>query len=210
MANVQTGRIDIDVAARHAQVIGDGPRYAPLDPDGMPDEAMQMIRDVRAMFNIPMDQHIPEVSLITLRHPGLFRAQMLLGIEVAGKSTIPDRERELAVLRIALLCRAPFEWAEHVLIGKRFGVTPEEIERVIEGSSAPGWTEHEAAILRGCEELIGDHCLSDATWNTLAKSWGEKEMLEFPMLVGSYLMTALQQNSLRVPMEPGKTGLSDR
>lgn len=210
MGNVQTGRIDIDIDARHAQVIGEGPRFAPLTPDDMSEEAVQMIREVREMFSIPMDQHIPEVSLITLRHPGLFRAQMNLGVEVAGKSTIPARERELAILRVAQIARAPFEWAEHVMIGKRFGLTDEEIARVVEGSSAPGWTEHEAAVLRAVEELMGDHCMSDETWNTLAATWTEKELLEMPMLVGSYLMTALQQNTLRVPMEPGKTGLGDR
>lgn len=210
MGNVQTGRIDIDIDARHAQVIGEGPRFAPLTPDDMSEEAVQMIREVREMFNIPMDQHIPEVSLITLRHPGLFRAQMNLGVEVAGKSTIPARERELAILRVAQIARAPFEWAEHVMIGKRFGLTDEEIARVVEGSSAPGWTKHEAAVLRAVEELMGDHCMSDETWNTLAATWTEKELLEMPMLVGSYLMTALQQNTLRVPMEPGKTGLGDR
>ena len=210
MANIQTGKVDIDIEARHAQVIGDGPRYAPLSPDDMGEEASEMIREVRTMFGIPMNQHIPEVSLITLRHPGLFRAQMLLGIEVAGKSDISARERELAILRVAQLCRAPFEWAEHVKIGKRCGLTDEDIERVIAGSSAPGWSEHEAAVLRAVEELIGDHAISDETWNTLAKSWSDKQLMEMPMLVGSYVLTAFQQNSLRIPMEPGKTGLSDR
>ncbi len=210
MANIQTGRIDIDIEARHAQVIGDGPRYAPLSTDDMDEEAAQLIREVRIMFNIPMDQHIPEVSLITLRHPGLFRAQMLLGIEVAGKSDIAARDRELAVLRIAQLCRAPFEWAEHVMIGKRYGLTSEDIERVVEGSSAPGWSEHEAAVLRAVEELLGDYCISEATWNTLAKTWSDKQLMEMPLLVGSYVLTAFQQNTLRVPMEPGKSGLGDR
>ena len=89
-------------------------------------------------------------------------------------------------------------------IGKAFGVTPEEIERVIEGSSAAGWSEHEAALLRAVEEMIADHCMSDATWDTLARTYDEKQMLELPMLVGSYLMTALQQNSLKIqPKGPG-------
>ena len=84
------------------------------------------------------------------------------------------------MLRCAWLCRAPFEWGEHVDIGKRYGLSAEEVERVTQGSSAPGWSEHDAAILRGVEELIGDQALSDATWETLAKSWNEAQMIRIP------------------------------
>lgn len=204
MAEPITGKFDFDADARMAQTVANGPRYAPLTLDEVSPEGHEQVNAMRTAFNIPEDRPFPDVSLITLRHPGMFRAQMVLGLEIAAKGTIPPRERELAILRIAQLARAPFEWCEHVDIGKAFGVTPEEIERVIEGSSAPGWTEHEAALLRAIEEMIADHCMSDATWDTLAKTYDEKQMLELPMLVGSYLMTALQQNSLKIqPKGPG-------
>ncbi|MCJ2185557.1 carboxymuconolactone decarboxylase family protein [Novosphingobium beihaiensis] len=198
MAEPITGKYEFDADARMAQTVANGPRYAPLTLDEVSPEGHEQVAGMRAAFNIPEDRPFPDVSLITLRHPGMFRAQMVLGLEIAAKGTIPPRERELAILRIALLARAPFEWCEHVDIGKAFGVTPEEIERVIAGSSAPGWSEHDAALLRAVEEMIADHCISDASWNTLAKTYDEKQMLELPMLVGSYLMTAIQQNSLKI------------
>ena len=204
MADPIPGKFDFDADARMAQTVTNGPRYAPLTLDEVSPEGHEQVNAMRTAFNIPEDRPFPDVSLITLRHPGMFRAQMVLGLEIAARGTIPPRERELAILRIALLARAPFEWCEHVDIGKAFGVTPEEIERVIEGSSAAGWSEHEAALLRAVEEMIADHCMSDATWDTLARTYDEKQMLELPMLVGSYLMTALQQNSLKIqPKGPG-------
>jgi alkylhydroperoxidase family enzyme len=203
MGEPTTGKYDFDADARMAQAVENGPRYAPLRLDEVTPEGQEQVDAIRAAFNIPDDRPFPDVSLITLRHPGMFKAQMVLGIELAAKGTIPARERELAILRLALLARAPFEWCEHVDIGKAFGVTPEEIERVIEGSSTAGWTEHEAALLRAVEELVADHCMSDATWDTLAKTYDEKQMLEVPMLVGSYLMTALQQNTLKIQPKAG-------
>ncbi|MEZ5737490.1 MAG: carboxymuconolactone decarboxylase family protein [Novosphingobium sp.] len=210
IATIQSGKNEFDVAEREAHVIGDGPRIPPLEPEEISGEAKELIRDIRKSFNIPEDGSIPQVSLITLRHPGMFKCQMAMGIELVANGTISGRERELAVLRLARLCRAPFEWSEHVAIAKRFAVTAEEVERVTEGSSAPGWSEHEAAILRGVEELVADQCLSNETWDTLARTWDEKQLLEFPMLVGSYLMTALQQNTVRVPMNKPGAGLRDR
>lgn len=203
MAEPITGRYDFDAQARMAQTVAQGPRYAPLTLEEVSPEGQEQVDAIRAAFSIPESRPFPDVSLITLRHPGMFKGQMVLGIELAAKGTIPARERELAILRLALLARAPFEWCEHVDIGKAFGVTPEEIERVVEGSAAAGWTEHESAVLRGVEELLADHCISDETWAVLARTYDEKQMLEFPMLVGSYLMTALQQNSLKIQPKGG-------
>ncbi|MEW9854311.1 carboxymuconolactone decarboxylase family protein [Novosphingobium sp. M1R2S20] len=203
MGQPVTGKHEFDTAAREKQVIAGGPRYAPLKLDEISAEGQEQVDEIRSAFSIPEDRPFPDVSLITLRHPGMFKGQMVLGIELAARGTIPARERELAILRIALLAGAPFEWCEHVDIGKAFGVTPEEIERVIQGSEAKGWTEHEAALLRAVEELIADHCMSDGTWDTLAKTYSEKQMLEVPMLVGAYLMTALQQNSLKIQPKGG-------
>ena len=203
MGNPITGKYEFDEAARIRQTVGDGPRYAPLRLDEVSPEGQEQVDAIRTAFNIPDERPFPDVSLITLRHPGMFKGQMVMGIELAARGTIPPRERELAILRLALLARAPFEWCEHVDIGKAFGVTAEEIERVILGSSAEGWTEHEAALLRAVEELISDHCMADETWETLARTYSEMQMLEVPMLVGSYLMTALQQNSLKIQPKAG-------
>jgi alkylhydroperoxidase family enzyme len=206
----QSGPIEFDIDARHAQTIGEGPRYVPLGEDELSDEANQALADIRKAFSIPDDAPIPLVSLITLRHPGMFKQQMAMGIELAARGTIPGRDRELAVLRLAWVSRSPFEWAEHCKIGRRFDISDEEIERVTQGSSAAGWSRHEAALLRAVEELLADQCIADDTWNTLAQTYGEMQLIELPMLVGSYLMTAFQQNSLRIPMEKGKNGLHDR
>jgi alkylhydroperoxidase family enzyme len=166
-------------------------------------EGQEQVDAIRAAFHIPDSRPFPDVSLITLRHPGMFKGQMVLGIELAARGAIPGRERELMILRLALLAGAPFEWCEHVDIGKAFGITAEDLERVIAGSAAPGWTEHESAMLRAVEELLADYCLGEETWDTLARTWDEKQMLELPMLVGAYLMTAMQQNSLKIQPKGG-------
>lgn len=203
MAEPITGTFEFDEKARYEETVGNGPRFTPLKLEEVSPEGQEQVDAIRTAFSIPESRPFPDVSLITLRHPGMFKGQMVLGIELAAKGTLPARERELAILRIARLAGAPFEWCEHVDIGKAFGVTSEEIERVLEGSSAAGWTEHESAVLRAVEELMGNYCISDSTWELLAKTYDEKQLLEFPMLVGSYLMTALQQNSLKIEPKGG-------
>jgi alkylhydroperoxidase family enzyme len=145
-----------------------------------------------------------------LRHPDLYRRQLELNTQVVGSGAISPRERELVVLRVAWLCRAPYEWGEHVEIAKLAGLNAEEIERVTQGSSATGWTDHERAILRGVEELLGDQSMSDDTWNALARTWNEAAMIELPVLVGIYHLMALQQNSLKIRLPAHNKGLRHR
>ncbi|WP_336971675.1 carboxymuconolactone decarboxylase family protein [Sphingobium aromaticiconvertens] len=168
-----------------------------------------MIESIRGSIGSGMASEIPEFFRTAVKHPALFRCQMEAGT-LFFTGTIPPRQREMAVLRIAWLCRAPYEWGEHVDIAKRYGVSAEEIERVTQGSSAPGWSDQDVALLSAVEELLGDHAIADATWSVLSAIWSEEQLLEFPMLVGAYVTTALQQNTLRMRLAKDNPGLSHR
>ena len=195
------------LAARTAQVVGVGPKIAAIPDSEMSDETRKIVDTIRLSAGAGTAAEVPDYMRTMIKHPDLFRAQMELGT-VLFKGQIPARERELAVLRIGWLAGAPYEWGEHVKISQRYGVSREEIARVQQGSSAPGWSEHEAAILRGVEELLTDFAVSDATWDTLAKTWDEAQMLEYPSMVGQYVVTAFIQNSVRSRLAPENPGLS--
>ncbi|HMP57328.1 MAG TPA: carboxymuconolactone decarboxylase family protein [Novosphingobium sp.] len=209
MAQPITGPYRFDVAARMAQTVAEGPRIEPLDDAEMTPEVREICDRVRAGAGAGPAAIVPEYMRTMARHPALFEAQMEIGAMLYN-GLIPPRERELAILRIGWLAGAPYEWGEHVRISQRVGVTPEEVERATNGSDADGWSEHEAAILRGVEELLADFAISDRTWATLAKSWNEAQMLEFPSMVGQYVATAYIQNSVRSRLGEGNPGLTHR
>jgi 4-carboxymuconolactone decarboxylase len=196
-----------DIAEREAHVIGDGPRIAAIPDDEMDTETRQIVNTIRASAGAGPAAVVPDYMRTMVKHPDLFKAQMELGT-VLFKGLIPARERELAVLRIGWLAGAPYEYGEHVKISQRYGVTLEEIARAKVGSSAEGWSEHDAAILRGVEELLADFVMSDATWAVLAKTWNEAQMLEYPSMVGAYVVTAYIQNSVRIRLAGENPGLS--
>lgn len=209
MGKVETGSITFDIAARQAHVVGAGPRIASLPNEGIPQKDWDVVNAVRAGAGAGPATEMPEYMRLMLKHPTIFRPHMEMGSALYN-GRIPPRERELAILRCGWLQRAPYEWGEHVDIGQRYGVTKEEIQRITEGSAAPGWSEHEAAILKAVEEILTDLTVSDATWAVLAKTWDEQQLLEFPMMVGQYVCTALVQNTLRIRLENGNPGLTYR
>jgi alkylhydroperoxidase family enzyme len=154
--------------------------------------------------------NLPEIVRTMLRHPELFARQTDIGIQLLGQGALSARDRELAVLRIGWLCKAPYEWGEHVHVAKKVGITSDEIERITIGSAAPEWCEHEQAILRAVEELHANAIISDATWATLAKRLDDRQLIELPIVIGQYQTVAYYQNSLKLRLHEGNLGLKAR
>jgi alkylhydroperoxidase family enzyme len=161
--------------------------------------------DMRAMLG-----NLPEIMRTMLRHPALFTQLANTGLQLLGHGALPGRDRELAILRIGWLCRAPYEWGEHVLIAKKYGVSSTEIEAITTGSTAPAWSDHDRAILRAAEELHADATISDATWATLAARYDDRQLIELPVVIGQYQAVAYYQNALRISLHHDNPGLSAR
>lgn len=195
--------------ARDAEINGKPQRIEPLPQDQLGSFVDALIRKVHAPIGADTPTEVDPYFRTMARHPEMFRCQLEMGTALfTGR--IPVRDRELAVLRVGWLLGAPYEWGEHVLIAKRYGVAPEEIALVIEGSRAPGWSKHEAAMLGAVEQMLGAQTVSDENWAILAETWDEAQLIEFPMMVGQYAATAIVQNALRINLTKNNAGLTQR
>ncbi len=133
---------------------------------------------------------------------------MQLGISAMASAMLPLRTRELIILRTGWLCGAPYQFGEHVVTAKKIGFTAQDIERIKLGSSAEGWDDTDRAILKAAEELHDNAMISDATWTALAQRLSPGELIELPMIVGHYHLTAFLQNSLRFRLSDYNLGLA--
>jgi 4-carboxymuconolactone decarboxylase len=143
-----------------------------------------------------------------IRHPGLFRYWRPFGAKLL-RGKIPPRDREIVILRTAWLCRAPYEWGQHVILGRNAGLTTEEIECIGSSANEWGWSEYEQALLRSVDELHADACITDETWSTLAARLDERQLIELPMLVGQYHLVAFTTNSLGIEPDQGLPSMSE-
>jgi 4-carboxymuconolactone decarboxylase len=176
------------------------PRIPPLAASDQDEQARELLSGVNVA-----DAPAANIFATLVRHPGLFRRWLPFGGKLlAGK--LSARDRELLILRTAVLCHADYEWGQHRLIGLSAGLTEEEIERVRSGAAASGWDAFDAALLSAAEELHAEAVISDATWETLASRYDERQLIEVPMVVGHYHLVAFTLNSLGVQLEPGVTG----
>jgi alkylhydroperoxidase family enzyme len=204
---------------REKEILGKPPRIAPLDREAnaafISESSLRLRRGARGAHAadvkpLPLDQ-IHEIVVTLLRHPGLWESICALSIQLLGtEAKLTARDRELAVLRITWLWGAPYAWGEHTKHAKRAGISSEEIERITEGSAAPGWDPFESAILRAAEELHDGAMISDATWEVLASRLDECQLFELTVLIGQFTNIAYFQNALRLRLSPDNPGLAGR
>ena len=140
----------------------------------------------------------PNLFLTLGRHRRLLWGWLRFAGRLMPRGKLPRRETELVILRVAHLRDCQYEFTHHVKLGKRAGVTADDVQRVMAGPPAGGWSPREQAILTAVDELHHRGDLTDPTWATLRSFLGERLVLELLMLVGHYEMLATFLNTLRV------------
>jgi 4-carboxymuconolactone decarboxylase len=176
------------------------PRLEPLAEEKWDDETREMLERLK------VDGRVFNIFRTLAAHPKLLKKWLVFGNHILNKSTLPPRERELLILRVGWLCRAEYEWGQHVAIGKKAGLTDDEIERVKEGPDAPGWSEFDATLLRAVDDLRAQAFISDAVWDALAATYDTPQLLDLIFTVGQYNLVSMALNTLGVRLDEGVAG----
>lgn len=141
-------------------------------------------------------------------HPDLFRDWMPFATYVLRDNSLSRRDREIVILRIGWLCRAEYEWAQHVRIGRRAGLTDDDLRCIRQGPGAPELTDHDRLLLQATDDLHEDACISDATWQALSKTYDVRQMMDLVFTVGQYNLVSMALNSFGVQLDEGLEGFS--
>jgi alkylhydroperoxidase family enzyme len=177
------------------------PRIAPLTLDELDDRQRAFVDAISSDFT-----EIPNAVLTLLRVPALYEAFLPLGSKLLFESAFTPRERELLILRTAIVVRSPYEWGQHVYLARDI-FDQGDFDRIVIGPSAPDWSARERALLTAVDELHDTGALSDATWTTLTEHLDEAQLIELPMLVGQYHTMAFVFHTLGVQPEAGSAEL---
>jgi 4-carboxymuconolactone decarboxylase len=173
----------------------DNPRVTPIyEPE--PEVAELLDKTRGEVSDVPL-----AIFRTMAHHPRLLKRFNLLGGFFLGRGELPARERELAILRTAWRSQAVYEWAQHVVIGRRAGITDEEITRIAQTEIAAEWSDDDRTLMKATDELLDGVDISDAVWAALGERWNETERIELVMLIGFYRMVAGFLNATGVQPE---------
>ena len=143
----------------------------------------------------------PNIFTTLGRHRGLFRRWLWFAGALMPGGKLPRAETELVILRVAHNTGSEYEWSQHERIGKRAGLSEEEISRVRAGADAAGWSERQALLLRAADEMHERRQIGAELWAQLSQHLDEVRLIELCMLIGHYEMLAMTLNTIEVEPE---------
>jgi 4-carboxymuconolactone decarboxylase len=176
------------------------PRIEPVQKQDWTPEQQQFLEPLERT------KRLYNVFKTMANHPALARDWMTFATYILRHNSLPPRDREILILRIGWLCKAQYEWGQHVRIGKAVGLNDEDIDRIAEGPRAAGLTEHDRLLLQAVDELRDDAMITDATWNGLAKTYDQRQMMDVVFTVGQYNLVSMALNSFGVQLDEGLEG----
>jgi 4-carboxymuconolactone decarboxylase len=172
------------------------PRIVPLSDAEFTPEQKELLE--------PMGGRVINIFRTLVREPKAMRGFLAWGNYVLSRrNALPPREREIVILRIGYLCKSGYEWTQHVAIGKREGLTDDEIARLKKGADA-GWSAPDAALIRAADELHNDQFITDPTWKALSEHFTQKQCMDVVFTVGQYTQVSMILNSFGVQLDAGQ------
>jgi 4-carboxymuconolactone decarboxylase len=180
-----------------ASFLSNEPRIAPIVLESArPDQ----VRRIEAA-----DPALVRLNLVrtVLRNEQLFDVSHPLGCHLLRNASLPFRDREILICRIAWLNASQYVFTQHVRVSKSAGMTDEEIADIKAGSQAPVWSDFDRALLEAVEQLRSQNAITYDTWATLSTKYDEKQLIELIVLVGQYNTNSWLTNALQIQLEEG-------
>jgi alkylhydroperoxidase family enzyme len=126
---------------------------------------------------------------------------MRLGNSLLTQAKLDARLRELAILRIAILCKSQYEWYQHELLAKQVGVSEKQIAELQVRTDSAVFNEQEQAVLRYTEEVTLQIKSSDQAFAALAGFLSHRELVELTLTIGFYNLVARFLENTEVEVE---------
>jgi 4-carboxymuconolactone decarboxylase len=124
----------------------------------------------------------------------------LLGA-VRDSSTLPPDIRELAVLRVAELNGAAYEWTAHEPVARAAGMTTEQLAALRAGGDTGALDDRQRTALAYTDAMTRDIAVDDDLFGALGKHFDDRQVVELTATVATYNMVSRFLVALEVGQE---------
>ena len=122
---------------------------------------------------------------LMLHAPDIGSPLQELGAAIRYRTSLSDRAREIAILRVAVATGSEFEWYAHTRVGLATGLSSPDLADLAAGTYTPD-DPHERAVVDVCDAVLAGRGIGDDEYRGLVSVLGEQTLLELVVLVGYY------------------------
>jgi 4-carboxymuconolactone decarboxylase len=175
---------------------------------------MPRIKLISEKSDVPADRHsefdaivevlgrVPGPFGILMRSPGLAQKVVEVGAHVRLKSTLDPAQRELAVIAVAREKDAGYEWAAHVTVGRKAGLSEETIDAVRNRTDVSGLQPDERDIITFVRQLLQKNRVEQSVFDALVERHDERWLVELAATVGQYQYISAINNTFDLQAAP--------
>lgn len=168
------------------------PRIAPLRIESAPESLKQLLAPDR-----------PNSIALLFGHAETNWPRLAdLMLSILAEQELEPRLRELAILRVARLRGAVYEWEQHLGIGRAAGVRDREIAAIEAGRiDADCFGARERVVLDAATQLVERGTLDAACFERVAREFSPRESVELLLATAVYEAAAKLMNALELESE---------
>jgi AhpD family alkylhydroperoxidase len=169
-------------------------RIAPIAPGTRPELAQQEARILAARGRIS------SLYQVLLNSPPIADGWEQMLSAVRNRSSLPADVRELVILRVAVLNRAPYEFEAHVPHARAAGASEALIEAMREVPVADGapLSESQRVAVRLADAMTRDIEVPDALYEQVRACFGAQMQLDLVATIAAYNMVSRLLVALRI------------
>ena len=160
-------------------------RLRPVERDQVSDELKPTYDEVVALCG---GEITPGPTWILVNSPALAVRTRSLTNYFWGKSTLPQKIKQLAVLVTARMMDCQYAWNAHVRHGREAGLSDSLLDALRESKPLPPLPADESAVVNYGMEFFKTHKVSEETFQTALEQFGVNLLAELTALMGYYAM----------------------
>lgn len=133
-------------------------------------------------------------------HPGLVAAWTEFANAIRHGSGTSRALRELMILRAAQLARSDYEWAHHLRMARKAGVSDAQINELAQWRESKSFDAKERAALALTEGVMACD-VSDAVHAEVKRHFSDAEFVELSLTAAFYAMVSRMLDAMRVELD---------
>lgn len=167
-------------------------RLTPVEPGSRP-ELAQLERHI-----LQQRGRISTLYRVLLNSAPLVQGWEALFTAIRNRASLPARLRELAILRIAVLNGAPYEFDAHVAHALKAGIPDAAIAALRTGTVSDALAPLDRLVLELTDAMTRDIEVPDALFERVREHFDAEELVELVATIAAYNMVSRFLVALRI------------
>jgi 4-carboxymuconolactone decarboxylase len=151
----------------------------------------------------------PNLYKALANHPRLVAAWAEFSKTLRHDTRTPRALRELVILRGAQLMRSEYEWAQHLPMARKAGVSEAQIQNLPAWSTSAHFDAREKAAL-ALGEAVTRGAVSDEVYAEAARHFDHHDYVEIALVAAFYAMVGRMLDAMGVQLEAEVRGYAPR